>query len=93
MAVPKTTERKCRDRAYKHCTNNTIPTFFHAQCHFPVISDYNERKMSRTKERCTDGVICAVFFALSLRLVSVVFGTAILLVLVGPWLYQPYCSL
>ena len=28
MAVPKTTETRCRDRAYKHCTNNPIPTSF-----------------------------------------------------------------
>ena len=26
MAVPKTTETRCRDRAYKHRTNNPIPT-------------------------------------------------------------------
>ena len=29
------------------------------------------------KKRCRDGVICAVFYALSLHLVSVVFSTAI----------------
>ena len=28
MAVPKTTETRCRDRAYKHCTNIPIPTSF-----------------------------------------------------------------
>jgi len=28
MAVPKTTETRCTDRAYEHCTNNPIPTFF-----------------------------------------------------------------
>ena len=28
MAVPKTTATRCRDRAYKHCTNNPIPTSF-----------------------------------------------------------------
>ena len=28
MALPKTTESKCRDMAYKHCTNNLIPTSF-----------------------------------------------------------------
>ena len=28
MAVPKTTATWCRDRAYKHCTNNPIPTSF-----------------------------------------------------------------
>ena len=62
MAVPKTTETSCRDRAYKHCTNNPIPTsFFHAQCRFPVISEHNQRNMSRTKKTCRDGVICAVF--------------------------------
>jgi len=28
MAVPKTTATRCRDRPYKHCTNNPIPTSF-----------------------------------------------------------------
>ena len=42
MAVPKTTDTRCRDRAYRHCTSNPIPTsFFHAQCPFPVISEHN----------------------------------------------------
>ena len=27
MAVPKTTARRYRDRAYKHCTNIPIPTY------------------------------------------------------------------
>jgi len=54
MAVPKTTATRCRDRAYKHCTNIPIPTsFFHAQCHFPVISEHNERYMSCTNAYLT----------------------------------------
>ena len=62
MAVPKTTETRCRDKAYKHCANNPIPTSpFHAQCHFPVISEHNRRKMSFTKLWCRDGNVCAVF--------------------------------
>ena len=61
------------ETGHKHCTNNPIPTsFFHAQCHFPVVSEHNQRNMSRTKKRCRDGVICAVFYVLSLHLVSVV---------------------
>ena len=61
MAVPKTTETRCRDRAYKHCTNNPIPTsFFHAQYRLPVILQHKEICHVQ-KQRCRDGVICAVF--------------------------------
>ena len=57
MAVPKTTETKCRDRAYKHCTNNPIPTsFFHAQCRSKII-----KERCHLQKKCRDGVICAVF--------------------------------
>ena len=61
MAVPKTTATRCRDRAYKHCTNNPIPTsFFHAQYRLPVILQHKEICHVQ-KKRCRDGVICAVF--------------------------------
>ena len=61
MAVPKTTATRCRDRAYKHCTNNPIPTsFFHAQYRLPVILQHKEICHVQ-KNRCRDGVICAVF--------------------------------
>ena len=61
MAVPKTTATRCRDRAYKHCTNNPIPTsFFHAQYHLPVMLQHKEICHVQ-KKRCRDGVICAVF--------------------------------
>ena len=61
MAVPKTTATRCRDRAYKHCTNNPIPTsFFHAQYCLPVILQHKEICHVQ-KKRCKDGVICAVF--------------------------------
>ena len=61
MAVPKTTATRCRDRAYKHCTNNPIPTsFFHAQYCLPVILQHKEI-CDVQKKRCRDGVICAVF--------------------------------
>ena len=76
MAVPKTTKTRCRDRAYKHYTNNIPTSFLHTQCRFPVISEQNQRKMSRTKKRCRDGVIVCLH-ALFLHLVSEVFGTAI----------------
>ena len=77
MAVPKTTETRCRDKAYKHCTNNPIPTsFFHAQL-FQVISEHNQRKMSLTKEDVGMGLFVQCLYALSRHLVSVVFGTAI----------------
>ena len=61
MAEPKTTATRCRDRAYKHCTNNPIPTsFFHAQYRLPVILQHKEICHVQ-KKRCRDGVICAVF--------------------------------
>ena len=61
MAVPKTTATRCRDRAYKHCTNNPIPTsFFHAQYRLLVILQHKEICHVQ-KKRCRDGVICAVF--------------------------------
>ena len=61
MAVPKTTATRCRDRAYKHCTYNPIPTsFFHAQYRLPVILQHKEICHVQ-KKRCRDGVICAVF--------------------------------
>ena len=78
MAVLKRTATRCRDRAYKHCTNNPIPISpFHAQCHFPVISEHNWRKMSFTftKLWCRAGEICAVFFVCNVS--TVVLGTAI----------------
>ena len=66
------------ETGHKHCTNNPIPTsFFHAQCHFPVISEHNQRSMSRTKKVVGMGLFVQCFYALSLHLVSVVFGTAI----------------
>ena len=71
MAVPKTTANRCRDRAYKHCTNNPIPTsFFHAQCCFPVISEHNSRNMSRTKKNVGMGLFVQCLYALCLHLVS-----------------------
>ena len=74
MAVPKTTETRRRDRGYKHCTNNPIPTsFFHAQCHSPVISE--SKKCHVQKRDVGMGLLC--LHALSLHLVSEVFGTAI----------------
>ena len=77
MAVPKPQKLGV---AYKHCTNNPIPTasiFFHAQCRFPVISKHNQRKMSCTKKDVGMGLFVQCLYALSLHLVSVVFGTAI----------------
>ena len=62
MAVPKTTETRCRDRAYKHCTNNPIPTSFFLQV--TSFFDYVLRLRGTTlcmKKRCRDGVIFAVF--------------------------------
>ena len=62
MAVPKTTATRCRDRAYKHCTNNPIPTsFFHAQYRFPVILEHKEICHVQKKDVYRDGDICAVF--------------------------------
>ena len=61
MAVPKTTATRCRDRAYKHCTSNPIPTsLFHAQYRHPVILQHKEICHVQ-KKRCRDGVFCAVF--------------------------------
>ena len=37
LAVPRTTETRCRDRAYKHCTNNPIPTSFFCTWHLSLI--------------------------------------------------------
>ena len=77
IAVPKTTETRCRDRAYKHCTNNPIPTPFFRTMSFQVISEHNQRKMSLTKKDVEMGLFVQCLYALSLHLVSVVFGTAI----------------
>ena len=33
MVVPKTTESRCRDRAYKHCTNNPFPKWWSSTCY------------------------------------------------------------
>ena len=60
MAVPKTTATRCRDRAYKHCTNNPITTSFFVRDIFP----YAVRLLGDNivhEKRCRDGVICAVF--------------------------------
>ena len=64
---------------HKHCTNNPIPTslFFHAQCCFPIISEHNQRKMSCTKTDVGMGLFVQFLYALSLHLVSMVFGPAI----------------
>ena len=78
MAEPKTTETRCRDRAYKHCTNNPIPaSFFSCTMSFQVISEHNQRKMSLTKKDVGMGLFVQCLYALSLHLVSVVFGSAI----------------
>ena len=77
MAVPKTTATRCRDRAYKHCTNNPIPTsFFHAQYRFPVILEHKEICDVQKKD-VGMGLFVQCLYALSLHLVAVVFGTAI----------------
>ena len=77
MAVPKTTATRCRDRAYKHCTNNPIPTsFFHVQYRLPVILQHKEICHVQ-KKRYRDGLFVQCLYALSLHLVAVVFGTAI----------------
>ena len=77
MAVPKTTATRCRDRAYKHWTNNLIPTsFFHAQYHFPVILEHKEICHVQKKD-VGMGLFVQCLYALSLHLVVVVFGTAI----------------
>ena len=77
MAVPKTTATRCRDRAYKHCTNNPIPTsFFHAQYRLPVILERKEICHVQKKD-VGMGLFVQCLYALSLHLVAVVFGTAI----------------
>ena len=77
MAVPKTTATRCRDRAYKHCTNNPIPTsFFHAQYLLPVILQHKEICHIQKKD-VGMGLFVQCLYALSLHLVAVVFGTAI----------------
>ena len=78
MAVPKTTETRCRNRAYKHCTNIPIPTsIFHAQCHFPVISEQSKKDVMYKKRDLGMGLFVQCWYALSVHIVSVVFGTAI----------------
>ena len=77
MAVPKTTATRCRDGAYKHCTNNPIPTsFFHAQYCFPVILEHKEICHIQ-KKHVGIGLFVQCLYALSLHLVAVVFVTAI----------------
>ena len=76
MAVPKTTDTRCSDRAYKHC-NNPIPTsFFSCTMSFQVILEHNQRMMSLTKK---EGYLCSVCMPClyTYNVVSVVFGTAI----------------
>ena len=78
MAVSKTTATRCRDRAYKHCTNNPIPTSFFFVCDIFL---YAVRLLGdnivHEKKDVGMGLFVQCLYALSLHLVAVVFGTAI----------------
>ena len=79
MAVAKTTATRCRDRAYKHCTNNPIPASFLYVTYF---FNYALRLLGNDivhekKKGAGMGLFVQCLYALSLHLVAVVFGTAI----------------
>ena len=68
MAVPKTTETRCRDGSvqedmlYKDYTTNPIPTSFISEIILQVmLRDYWEEQFLSQKKRCRDGVSCVVF--------------------------------
>ena len=54
----------------------SLHLFFYAHCRFPVISEDNQKRMSRTKKDVGMGLFVQCLYAPSLHLVSVVFGTA-----------------
>ena len=69
MAVPKTTETRCRDgsvqgrHVIQDYTTNPIPTsFFISEIILRVmLQDYWEEQFLSQKKRCRDGVSCVVF--------------------------------
>ena len=78
MAVPKTTETMYRDRAYKHCTNNPIPTpFLYVTSFFDYAPILLENDIVHEKKDVGMGLFVRCLYALSLQLVVVVYGTAI----------------
>ncbi len=78
MAVPKITATRCRDRAYKHCTNNPIPTsFFVRDLFFIYALRLLGNDIVHEKKDVGMGLFVQCLYALSLHLVAVVFGTAI----------------
>ena len=78
MAVPKTTATRCRDRTYKHCTNNPIPT---SVLYVAYFFNYALRLLGNDivheKTDVGMGLFVQCLYVLSLHLVAVVFGTAI----------------
>ena len=90
MAVPKTTETRCRDGSVqaRHGIQRlqvtpSLHLFFYTILQV-VLRDYWEEQSLKPEKRCRDGVTCSLCIPClactlpSLHLVSVVFSTAIL---------------
>ena len=76
MAMPKTTATRCRDRAYKHCTNNSIPTSFVHDIFLYTVRLLGDNIVHKKRIKGM-GLFVQCLYALSLHLVAVVFGIAI----------------